>query len=252
MALSVTIRALVHGAVEGDDAVAAILGLGLVVCAATGFAGRARARSLAASLLVLGGAAASPWLLDSALRLPRLGRFSFAGADPWLELRARGERVEVHCRRRVRTDVPVGRRVLRGDFFEVARGLLPRLPADVEPELPFVGGVVGYLGYELAERLERLDLGGDDDLGLPDAVLLYVDRLLVWDHERDRAWAVALGCGERPERAREAAERSVASLCERLTADPAPPRAQGPSRPSPPFAHFDESRYVKAVDRVKE
>ena len=194
----------------------------------------------------------SPWLLDSALRRPRLGRFSFAGADPWLVLRARGERVEADCRRAVRPGMPVGRRALRGDFFELARGLLPRLPADLEPGLPFVGGAVGYLGYELAERLERLDLGGDDDLGLPDAVLLYVDRLLVWDHERDRAWAVALGCDERPERAREAAERSVDALCERLSTDPEPRRARGPHRPSPPFAHFDESRYVKAVDRVKE
>ncbi|MGI9591014.1 MAG: aminodeoxychorismate synthase component I [Myxococcota bacterium] len=194
----------------------------------------------------------SPWLLDSALRLPRLGRFSFAGADPWLVLRARGERVEADCRRAVRPGIPVGRRALRGDFFELARALLPRLSLDTEPQLPFVGGAVGYLGYELAERLERLDLGGDDDLGLPDAVLLYVDRLLVWDHERDRAWALALGCAERPDRAREAAERSVDSLCRRLESEPAPPSARRRRVSAPPFAHFDEGRYAKAVDRVKE
>ena len=193
-----------------------------------------------------------PWLLDSALRVPRLGRFSFAGADPWLVLRARGARIEAECRRPVRPGVAVGRRELEGDLFEVARGLLPKLSSGVQPGLPFVGGAVGYLGYELAERLERLALGGVDDLGLPDAVLLFVDRVLVWDHEQDRAWAVALGCGDGDAAARAAAERGVEALCACVEGDPATPRAFAPRVSAPPFAHFEEGTYAKAVDRVKE
>ena len=42
---------------------------------------------------------AFPWLLDSALPSQRLGRFSFAGADPYLLLRARGRSIELECRR---------------------------------------------------------------------------------------------------------------------------------------------------------
>ncbi len=195
---------------------------------------------------------AAPWLLDSALRVPRLGRFSFAGSDPWLVLRARGTRVEAECRRPVRRGIGVGRHELHGDLFEVARGLLPSLDSGVQPGLPFVGGAVGYLGYELAECLERLALGGVDDLGLPDAVLLFVDRVLVWDHEQDRTWAVALGFGEEDASARAAAERGVEALCARIEGEPAPPRCQAPRGPAPPFAYFEEKSYGKAVDRVKE
>jgi len=39
------------------------------------------------------------WLLDSALRSERLGRYSFVGADPYLVLRSQRGRVEVECLR---------------------------------------------------------------------------------------------------------------------------------------------------------
>jgi para-aminobenzoate synthetase component 1 len=210
----------------------------------------AAAEPLVAFERLRGGAA--PWLLDSALRVPRLGRFSFAGADPWLVLRVRGDRSEVECRRALRPGMAVGRRTLTGDPFALVRQLLPELSSHLEPGLPFVGGAVGYLGYELAERLERLSLGGADDLGLPDALLLFVDRVLVWDHERDRALAAAIGLGESDAEARAAAEDGVAALVARLEADPASSRRQPRRGASQPFAWFDEASYAKAVDRVRD
>jgi para-aminobenzoate synthetase component 1 len=194
----------------------------------------------------------APWLLDSALRLPRLGRFSFAGADPWLVLRARGERVELDCRRALRPGVEVGHRVVEGDVLAIARELLPRLDPTLQPMLPFVSGAVGWLGYELAERLERLVLPMEDDLALPDALLLFVDRVVVWDHEQDTGWALALGCGGDDAAARAAAEASIDAFWSRLEGEPAPPRPQAPRRPAAPFAFFEEGGYAKAVDQVKD
>ncbi len=142
---------------------------------------------------------AFPWLLDSALSGTRLGRFSFAGADPYLVLRSFGERVELSCRRGVRPDLPAGFRVERGDPFEWVRRLLPAPPASAlrpPPDVPFIGGAVGYWGYELAERVDVVELHGRDDLAFPDLTLLFVDRLLALDHEAGRAWAIGLGFAE--------------------------------------------------------
>jgi anthranilate/para-aminobenzoate synthase component I len=127
------------------------------------------------------------WLLDSALDASPLAGFSFAGSDPYLVLRAYGRRIELDCRRAVHPGLAPGLTRLEGDVFEAARALLPRLsPREQAEGVPFVGGAVALLGYELAERLEELRLGGADDLELPDAVLLFSDRLLAWDHRR--AW----------------------------------------------------------------
>jgi anthranilate synthase component 1 len=88
------------------------------------------------------------WLLDSALRSPRLGRFSFAGADPWLVLRGRGGRVEIECLRPVRPGLTRGRYAFDGDVLEVARALLPRVAPGAGPaEIPFAGGAIGAFAW---------------------------------------------------------------------------------------------------------
>jgi para-aminobenzoate synthetase component 1 len=199
-------------------------------------------------------AGASPWLLDSALRSDRLGRFSFAGSDPWLVVRAQGGRVELDCRRAVGPGLEPGRSLVGGDFFETLRSVLPRLPADATRlPLPFLGGAVVMLGYELAEGIEDLGSGAPDDLGLPDAVALLVDRVLAWDHREERLYAAALGFGSDAGAAGREAERAVRELEGRLSSPPgrcAPRRAAGARRA--PFAFFDEGSYAKAVDAVKE
>lgn len=198
-----------------------------------------------------------PWLLDSALRSPRLGRFSLAGADPWLVLRVRADQLDVECRRVVGPGLVPGRRRLRGDFFQTARALLPRLPAPAPAaELPFVGGAVGFLGYELGARIERLDPSGLDDLGLPDALLMYVDRVLVWDHAERRLFALALGFGADAAAARRASEEGLAAIDAWLAAAPsevhAASEARSEAQPSQAAAEFDRVAYAKAFDTVKQ
>ncbi|MGH8352068.1 MAG: aminodeoxychorismate synthase component I, partial [Pseudomonas sp.] len=58
------------------------------------------------------------------------------------------------------------------DFLQRLRTALARLgpaeaPADCE--LPFVGGLIGYLGYDFGRRLEQLPAQARDDLALTDA-----------------------------------------------------------------------------------
>ncbi len=54
------------------------------------------------------------------------------------------------------------------------------VPIDGLPR--FDGGAVGYLGYECSRYFERLPAPSNDPLDLPDAVLLFTDTILVFDH----------------------------------------------------------------------
>jgi para-aminobenzoate synthetase component 1 len=163
---------------------------------------------------------ACPWLLESALPGAPLGRYSFAGADPYLVVRAFGKRVELDCRRAVRPDLEVGIRVLECDPLDAIRALMPPAPPDSAASvLPFSGGAVGYLGYELAEHIEPLTLHGRDDLGFPDLTLLFVDRLIALDHERGSFFALGLGFAEdldTAERQAEGAADDYAGLMRRV------------------------------------
>jgi para-aminobenzoate synthetase component 1 len=201
---------------------------------------------------------AFPWLLESSLAEGRLGRFSFGGADPYLVMRAHGRRCQIECRRAVHPGLEPGRREIDADPFELLRVLLP--PAPEFPgavSLPFAAGAVGYLGYELAEHIEPLGLAARDDLGFPDLVLLFVDRLLAYDHASGALQAIGLGFARDESRARERAQQAADELARRVDR---PDRVTGsgvgiPRRESavgPPPASFDQSAYAKAMDTVVE
>ncbi len=202
------------------------------------------------------------WWLDSASPDRRLARMSFAGADPYLWMRAYGDELEIGVRRGVRPGLPPGFHRLETDPIDCVRSLLPRADSilwssrsgsaegetrrsgsgcaedgqtrrgrwhetkglSAGRDLPFVGGAVGYLGYELASQLEpRLRLGSRDDLGMPDLSLEFVDRVLAYDHLEERLWLLGLGFGDgggsgvrAREEALERSRRAVEVLEERI------------------------------------
>jgi anthranilate synthase component 1 len=58
---------------------------------------------------------------------------------------------------------------------------LLRSPAD--PDLPpLTGGLVGYLGYDVVRRIERLPSTAPDELGMPELAMMLVQDLAVIDH----------------------------------------------------------------------
>ncbi len=57
---------------------------------------------------------------------------------------------------------------------------------------PFIGGAVGYLGYDVVRQIERLGEGPPDDLGLPDAILAFTDVVLAIDNVYGCAHVVAV------------------------------------------------------------
>jgi para-aminobenzoate synthetase len=129
--------------------------------------------------------------LDSSLAEPGLARFSFMGAPD-------GPLGQV-----VRCDVATGALTIeraggpeqsRENVLDYCERELSRLRADA-PELPFdfVGGFVGYLGYELKSAL-----GGEGvhRSALPDATLVFCDRLVAFDHELRRVQLLALAAAD--------------------------------------------------------
>ena len=174
-----------------------------------------------------------PWpcrfLLDSSLEGPR-GRYSILGSDPFVLLTARG--------RQVRLETPEGAERLHGDPFAILRDLLRRfrLPASPPPGIPFVGGAVGYLAYELGRHFERLPSSGEDDLGLPEMALGFYDRVTVIDRWTGRV--VRVECevpgvrpGNRP----------------RLHIEPLSQVSTTPTG-----SNFAREDYIEAVCRVRE
>ncbi|MGY1706902.1 anthranilate synthase component I [Geodermatophilus sp. SYSU D00697] len=72
---------------------------------------------------------------------------------------------------------------LPADPLDAVRTLARRLRSPRTPGLPrLTGGLVGYLGYDVVRRLERLPMTSVDDLGMPELALMLVTDLAVLDH----------------------------------------------------------------------
>jgi len=90
-----------------------------------------------------------------------------------------------------------------GDFLQRLRTALAGLGPASEPdtcELPFVGGLIGYLAYDFGRRLESLPQQTVDDLALADARLGLYAWALISDHQLGTSQLVfhpSLAAGER-------------------------------------------------------
>lgn len=127
------------------------------------------------------------FLLESAVGGERWARYTFLGTEPREVWRYRGSRVE----RWTTTEGWQDAGLAPDPFEHVAHRLRPLTPVAVPGLPPFTGGVVGYLGYDLVRTIERLPDPPPDLLGLPDAILMVADSLVVIDNLYGRAIAVA-------------------------------------------------------------
>jgi len=79
-----------------------------------------------------------------------------------------------------------------GDPLVVLEQTLQELHTPRQPDLPpLVSGLVGYLGYDVVRRLERLPDANPDDLGIPELSMMVAADVAVLDHHAGELWLVA-------------------------------------------------------------
>ncbi|NXY97411.1 anthranilate synthase component I, partial [Streptomyces sp. BR123] len=118
------------------------------------------------------------FLLESAENGRSWSRYSFVGVRSDATLTVRDG--QAHWIGTPPVGVPTG-----GDPLEALRATVQALhtPRDLAAGMPpFTGGMVGYLGYDIVRRLERIGDHGTDDLKLPELTMLLTSDLAVLDH----------------------------------------------------------------------
>jgi len=152
-----------------------------------------------------------PALLHSAMQIGAYGDWSIVTCEPDAVLRARGRAVTVDLHTApggAETALPLHMQqaVVAGDPFATIESVLAAHPAPTgECGLPFCGGLIGYLSYDLGRLLEPIADLCEDDIGAPDYCLgLYTSALLV-DHRRGEVHA----CGYSADSDAVARERAV-------------------------------------------
>lgn len=186
------------------------------------------------------------YLFESVQGGERFGRYSFVGLPARVLLSVRGTEIEVRENgrtvERLHSDDPLG-------YIESFRR---RFRAAARPGLPrFLGGLVGYFGYDTVRYIEKrlAKTHKPDDLGTPDILLTLSEELAVVDNLQGKLYLVVYADPGLPE-AFSMARARLDDLSERLLA----PLDLPPTRAYPreeAVSEFGEAAFEAGVERIK-
>ncbi len=116
------------------------------------------------------------FFLDSSLNNYPLGRYSFLGIEPFFILKTKNR-----------------------DPFKLLREQLESYSIALSDcKLPFFGGAVGYLAYDLGFELEKkLKPINKPGLDIPDCFLGFYNTAVIIDHYKNLFYVLALGFPEK-------------------------------------------------------
>lgn len=176
-----------------------------------------------------------PWsvFLDSGRPRSTKGRFDILSARPYVTLVTRAGMTEVRERNQ-----PM---LSPADPFELLRRYLD---ADGQPTaLPFVGGAIGYFGYDLARRLEQVPHIARDVEAIPDMVVGIYDWAVIVDHQHQTSWLVSAGRDVQTDAAWDGLKARFS--------EPPRPAKRSPFRVGPVTCNFTPERYRQAFSHIQ-
>ncbi|WP_099189215.1 aminodeoxychorismate synthase component I [Tepidibacter mesophilus] len=101
------------------------------------------------------------FILDSAMDEENLGRYSFVSSNPFKVLKYKDSQIN-----------PLEELRIELDKYKIKNNT----------GLPFIGGAVGYLSYDLGNYIEKLPRSVVDDIKSPDLYFGFYDWVIVVDH----------------------------------------------------------------------
>jgi len=196
------------------------------------------------------------FLLESLVGGERWARYTFLGTEPREAWRYRGRQVQHWTQSGGWKDA--------GETADPIAHLADRmraLPTIAVPGLPrFTGGAVGYLGYDIVRSIEHLPSAPTDTLGVPDAVVMIADSLVILDNVFGRAHVVAnvevpaKASAAQRIRLYDAAQERIDTLIRRLsgTHELAPLALGDDARSLRPQSQYPSAHFERDVAKIRE
>lgn len=172
--------------------------------------------------------------LDSAKDPDRLGRYSIIGLSPFKK---------VTCDKGI---VREDGRIREGTPFKVLNELLRRYKVKNDTGLPFIGGALGYFGYDQVRTMEDLPtLNQEEAFNLPMAYFVFYDNGLIIDHHKGRVYITEL-------RRNKAQKSRLSAIEARIEASKA--QKVGPLKEMDGTCHssFDRGSYMATVEAMRQ
>ncbi|MCI0707735.1 MAG: anthranilate synthase component I [Ignavibacteriae bacterium] len=141
--------------------------------------------------LKIQGESAYSFLLESVEGGEKLGRYSFIGFNPFMNVTIREKRFSIET---FHDDVKILPSLVDPDDhpLEALKKLFAHIKTVKVPGLPrFSCGAVGYFGYETVRLVEDIPVPAKDELEIPDSILMFFDVVLVFDNVKHELFLIS-------------------------------------------------------------
>ena len=132
------------------------------------------------SALLFDKIADEPWsvFIDSGLTPSIQGRYDILAARPEVCITTQDRKTKIQTYSQSYT-VPDSPFTVLSELLSASRQSIP--------DLPFAGGAIGFLSYDLCRYMEKIPVIAKDDVGVPDMVMGIYSWMVVVDHKKKRA-----------------------------------------------------------------
>jgi anthranilate synthase component I len=183
------------------------------------------------------------FLLESSYKHEDSGRYSFIGSNPIFELIGTNDGGEILYKNGQRD-------VFTGNPFLKIKELTPmQQQCENKPNIPFMGGGIGYVGYDIVRQFEEIGETLPDSIGMPDIHLMFFEVLIVFDHLDQKIFLV--GTPLSTETTTEDLEREIAQLKREILT-----KFEHESVTPVKFSSFESevksADFIKKVEKAKE
>lgn len=119
--------------------------------------------------------------LDSSKDAENLGRYSFIGINPFLIIKGRENKCSVNGK------------LFNKSVFDALKEILTLYRCDNTTEIPFIGGCIGFLSYDLGLELDEIYHTSKEDAILPHYYFVFYDNLVIIDNKHYKTYITACG-----------------------------------------------------------
>lgn len=132
------------------------------------------------TLKILKGISSNVFILESVDNSHRLGRYTFLGYDPKLELTCQNNKLKINTGTTIEETVKHPNEYIRKLLKENKSPKIKGLPT-------FTGGLVGYFSYDYIKYSEEsLNIDYEDEENFNDVDLMLFDKLIVFDNYKQK------------------------------------------------------------------
>lgn len=178
------------------------------------------------------------FLLESSFQHERKGKFSYIGANPYMEIIGFGNKtitIDLKTNEQTTHDIHA---------LDYIKQHLPKIETDLP--LSFTGGAIGYVSYDTIRQFVEVGKKLPDELNMPDVHFMLYDTIVAYDHRTEKAHIIAINVQNENE---EILDKKINNVCKELEATIEIPEPKNGGLLFKP--QIDEKTFIKMVDTAK-